>query len=174
MQKFVPSSAWTGLIRFLFACGAACLLLIVAVTIWDVTARNAGFYAPVWLSTFVEFGLPICTMLAAPYLVRQRAHVAMELIDGALNDGAKRLLIFLTDIVAAGISLLVAYYAWLGGYDSWSRGEVVVLAIDVPRWILYAVLATGLLLCAIEFFRHTVLAVCAWTNVHRPDAGGTS
>jgi TRAP-type C4-dicarboxylate transport system permease small subunit len=174
MRKFIFGSAWAGFIRFLFACGAACLLLIVAVTIWDVAARNAGFYAPIWLSTVVEFGLPVCTMLAAPYLVRQRAHVAMELIDGALSDRVKRLLIFLTDIIAAGVSLLVAYYAWLGGYDSWSRGEVVVLAIDVPRWILYAVLALGLLLCAIEFFRHAVLALCAWTNAQRSDAGGTS
>ncbi len=174
MQKIILGSAWAGFIRVLFGCGAACLLLIVTVTIWDVAARNAGFYAPIWLSTFVEFALPVCTMFAAPYLVRQRGHVAMELIDGALNDSAKRLLVFLTDIAAAGVSLLVACYAWIGGYDSWSRSEVVVLAIDVPRWILYAVLATGLLLCAIEFIRHAVLAVRALAFAHRPDAGGRS
>lgn len=159
MPKLAPGPLWAAFVRSLFLCGAAYLLLIVVATIWDVIARNTALPAPVWLGTFVEFGLPISTMLAAPALVRERGHVAMELIDSALNEPMRRRLILFTDLVAAAVSLVVAWYAWLGGHDAWSRSEVVILSVDVPRWWLYAMLVAGFTLCAIEFLRHAVLAV---------------
>ena len=154
----VLPNIWTKLVHTLFALAACYLVAIVGATIYDVVARNTSIHAPVWLVTFIEFGLPISTMLAAPYLVRLRCHVSMELIDEALSDLNRKRLIRLTDIVAAAVSLLIAYYAALGGYDSFVRGEVTVLAIDVPRWILFAVLVAGFVMCAIEFLRHVFLS----------------
>ncbi|MCA8883596.1 MAG: TRAP transporter small permease [Rhodobacteraceae bacterium] len=150
---------WTGFVRSLFTLGAVYLGIIVLGTLWDVIARAVPqLHAPVWLGTVIEFGLPSSAMLAAPWLVRIRGHVAMELIDTALSAGQRKALLMLTDLAAAGICLFVAWYAGLAGLDSFERGEVAVRAVDVPRWYLYAILATGLTLCAIEFLRHATLA----------------
>lgn len=154
MERFALAKAWTGLVAAMFALGATYLVLIVVVTIWDVVARNTVLPAPLWLGTFVEFGLPISTMLAAPMLVRNRGHVAMELIDAALSEDMRRNLIRFTDMVCLFVSLLISVYAALTGYDSWSRGEVSVLTVNVPRWLLFAVISTGFLICAVEFIRH--------------------
>lgn len=150
---------WTGFDRSLFVTGALLLVTVVLATVWDVVARNTVFHAPIWLSTYVEFVLPVSTMMAAPFLVRARGHVAMELIDTALTATARKNLIRLTDLVAGIVCVLVSYYASLGGIDSFQRKEMVVLAIDVPRWILFSVLAVGFALCAIEFFRHLVISL---------------
>ena len=152
---------WGRLIDGLFAIGAIYLLLIVAATIVDVVARNTFIHAPLWISVFVEYGLPIATMLAAPKLVRIRGHVAMELIDAALSERGRLNLLRVTDFAAASVSFLIAWYAAQTGYDMWQRGEIMFLAIDVPRWILFAVLSLGLLLCAIEFLRHILISFFA-------------
>ncbi|WP_417281035.1 TRAP transporter small permease [Celeribacter sp.] len=159
MLRTSAGPVWTGFIRSLFTLGAVYLGVIVIGTLWDVIARTVPqIHAPVWLGTVIEFGLPSSAMLAAPWLVRIRGHVAMELIDAALNAGQRKALQMLTDTAAAGICLFVAWYAGLAGFDSFERGEVAVRAVDVPRWYLYAILGTGLTLCAIEFLRHAALA----------------
>lgn len=162
MQRL--DTLWTGFDRTLFATGAMLLVTIVLATVWDVVARNSSLHAPIWLSTYVEFALPVSTMMAAPFLVRARGHVAMELIDAALDDVARKNLIRLTDLVAGIVCILVAYYASFGGVDSFQRREMVVLAIDVPRWILYAVLAIGFALCAVEFLRHLAISLAGGTS----------
>lgn len=154
----ILSDAWTKLVTIMFGLAACYLIAIVGATILDVVARNTAIHAPIWLVTFIEFGLPISTMFAAPYLVRLRRHVSMELIDAALSTKNRKRIIRLTDITAACVSLLIAYYAALGGSDAFVRGEVIVLAIDVPRWILFAVLVAGFVMCAIEFARHVVIS----------------
>lgn len=167
MQRL--DTLWTELDRSLFATGALLLVTIVLATVWDVVARNTALHAPIWLSTYVEFALPFATMLAAPYLVRARGHVAMELIDTALGDIARKNLIRLTDLVAGVVCVLVSYYASLGGIDSFQRQEMVVLAVDVPRWILFSVLAVGFALCAIEFFRHLVISLAGGVSEAKED-----
>ncbi|WP_126974936.1 TRAP transporter small permease [Frigidibacter oleivorans] len=153
-------TAWAGFIKLLFLLGATYLGAIVIGTLWDVIARNLFVgTAPVWLSTAIDFGLPCSAMLAAPWLVRTRGHVAMELIDGALTAPARRVVIRLTDLAAAAICLLVAGYAALGGLAAFQRGEVILRSVDVPRWSLYAILSAGLFLCAIEFLRHVALSL---------------
>jgi C4-dicarboxylate transporter, DctQ subunit len=154
MEWSALAKAWSRLVSTMFALGATYLVLIVVVTIWDVVARNTVLPAPLWLGTFIEFGLPISTMLAAPMLVRNRGHVAMELIDTALNEKMRRNLIRFTDAVCVLVSLLISFYAALTGYDAWSRGEVSVLTVNVPRWLLFAIISAGFLICAVEFVRH--------------------
>ncbi|WP_420006297.1 TRAP transporter small permease [Arenibacterium sp. LLYu02] len=147
---------WGRLVDALFAIAATYLVLIVVATIFDVVARNTALHAPLWISTFVEYGLPIATMFAAPKLVRDRTHVAMELIDSVLSNFMRRNLIRFTDIAAAGVCVVVAWYASQAGLTAAQRGEVVFLAVNVPRWLLYAVLAIGFSFCAVEFLRHLV------------------
>lgn len=161
MPRTSAGPVWAGFIRSLFTLGAVYLGIIVLGTLWDVIARAVPqIHAPVWLGTVIEFGLPSSAMLAAPWLVRIRGHVAMELIDEALNTRQRKALLMLTDLAATGVCLFVAWYAGLAGLDSFERGEVAVRAVDVPRWYLYVILATGLTLCALEFLRHAVLAYC--------------
>ena len=162
MSKNSIGSAWSLFIKFCFSVAAIYLGLIVVGTIWDVIARNSVFDAPEWLGTFVEFGLPVATMLAAPQLVRERRHVSMEIIDMALKPHQLRILIILTDIAATAICLFISYYASTGLIEAVDRNEVLRLAIDVPKWIFFALLVTGFSLSAIEFARH------AWIGISTP------
>ena len=60
----------------------------------SVLMRNAGLQPFAWLFTSAEYGLLYMTMLGAPWLVREKGHVHIELVTAALPNRravAKRL-----------------------------------------------------------------------------------
>ena len=154
MNRTMLTAAWDRIIDLMFGAGALYLVLIVFATIWEVLGRNLGIYAPIWLSTFTEFGMLISAMLAAPRLVRDRGHVSMELIDSLLPTSMKAAVVRMTDCIAGAVSFIVLWYCANAGVSAYVRNEVDVLTVNVPRWILFAVLCMGFLFCGIEFVRH--------------------
>lgn len=152
------NSAYNLLVTGLFAFAGVYVVAICITIIWDVTARNLGFHAPSWLGLFSAYGLLIIVMSAAPFLVRHRGHVAMdillELVPKSWDAGWLRG----TDAICALICAVFAYYSVLAGYDSLLRGEIDVQAINIPRWLPYAIMTGGFILCCIEFARHLLFS----------------
>jgi len=80
---------WSWLVS-LMALAAACVLVWLMVSIVvSVTMRNAGLQPFAWLFTSAEYGLLYMTMLGAPWLVRERGHVHIELLTAALPEAAR-------------------------------------------------------------------------------------
>jgi len=69
--------------------GAVLVWLMVSLVV-SVAMRNAGLQPFAWLFTSTEYGLLYMTMLGAPWLVRARGHVHIELVTAALPDRARR------------------------------------------------------------------------------------
>ena len=67
---------------------AAALAWLMVSVIVSVAMRNAGLQPFAWLFTSAEYSLLYMTMLGAPWLVRERGHVHIELVTAALppND----------------------------------------------------------------------------------------
>ena len=55
----------------------------------DVTIRLSGNNPPLFTSTVVEYALSYMTMLAAPWLVRERGHVVIEALVTALPSSIR-------------------------------------------------------------------------------------
>src|SRR6056297_2330518 len=73
-----------------FIAGAMLVWLMVSVIV-SVAMRNAGLQPFAWLFTSAEYGLLYMTMLGAPWLVRERGHVHIELVTAALPKGPQRI-----------------------------------------------------------------------------------
>jgi TRAP-type C4-dicarboxylate transport system permease small subunit len=143
----------------LFALAGVLLVTMVIVILWDASFRSLGIDAPIWLPTFTEYSLSLLTMLVAPYLVRLRRHVTMDIFDNMISLKALRWWVIATDLVCAILCVILAYYAFSGGLSAYLRGEIDMQAIDLPRWLTYSFLAPGFLLCALEFLRHMIAAI---------------
>jgi C4-dicarboxylate transporter, DctQ subunit len=94
--------------------GAALVWLMVAI-VWSVTMRNLGMQPHAWLFTSTEYGVFYMTMLGAPWLVRKRGHVHIELVTAAARCGAAGCQ------PSGGTGCVVVCGGWRGAVSCWSR-----------------------------------------------------
>ncbi len=129
------------------------LIWIMISVIVSVGMRNSGLQPFAWLFTSAEYGLLYMTMLGAPWLVREKGHVHIELLTAALPDGPRRLL---SRAVAAACVLVCAILAWKGMelvMTNIERGDFDTRAYYYPRWLLTIAFPLSFGLMAVEFSR---------------------
>jgi C4-dicarboxylate transporter, DctQ subunit len=152
-----PVSALAALYRRLLAAlaivaGALLAAMALAIVV-DVVARNLGLRPPAHTLTLTEYGLLYVTMLGAPWLVREKGHVHIELLTAALGPRAR---FWLTRVVYAICVLTCAVICWFGlevTLDQWRRAVIDVRSFDMPRWLLTASIPLSFGLMTIEFGR---------------------
>ena len=125
-----------------------CLLIV-----YDVIARNIGLQPPASTVALTEYTLLYFTMAAAPWLVRKRGHIVVEVLHSRLQGRTRkftdRLILFICIVTATAVSILAAMLAWEAG----SRGEFEIRSLAMPRALLFTPLAAGFGLMAAEFIR---------------------
>jgi TRAP-type C4-dicarboxylate transport system permease small subunit len=128
--------------------GAMALAIVV-----DVVVRNLGFQPPAHTLTLTEYGLLYVTMLGAPWLVREKGHVHIELLTAAVSPRTRFWLTravyglcVLTCIVIFGFALEVTI-------DQWRRSVTDVRSLDMPRWLLTASMPLSFGMMTVEFGR---------------------
>lgn len=132
--------------------GLLLVWLMVAVVL-SVALRNAGLQPWAWLFTSTEYALLYITMLGAPWLVRERGHVHIELVTAMLPRGPQRAVSRLVALLCALISALLA---WKGAElvgTNLSRGDFDVRAYYFPRWLLTVSFPLAFGCMGIEFAR---------------------
>ncbi|MDE0523014.1 MAG: TRAP transporter small permease [Boseongicola sp.] len=128
--------------------GAVFVLIVV-----DVGMRTAGLRPPVFSSAVSEYSLIYVTMLAAPWLVRERGHVRIDSFLGFLPEAVRRQVERILILVCIALCLLAAWLAGEFAIEFWRKGTIDVRSIEIPRALLFVPLALGFFLCAVEFAR---------------------
>lgn len=135
--------------------GATLVWLMVSV-VTSVVMRNVGLQPFAWLFTSGEYGLLYMTMLGAPWLVREKGHVHVELVTAALPAGPRRVV---SRTVALGCVIVCLVLAWYG-YElvakNLARNDFDVRAYFFPRWMLTITFPLSFGIMAIEFSRYVV------------------
>lgn len=142
------SKAHAALIGMLgFAAGVALACLAVLITV-DVTIRNLGVGNFPWLLEVSEYVLFGATFLAAPWVLRENAHVRVDLLLTAVPKAAGRLLAGLADVLGLVISGVLTWYALRVTAEAVERGDLIFKELVVPEWpfFLVVVVSGGLLI----------------------------
>jgi TRAP-type C4-dicarboxylate transport system permease small subunit len=142
-----------GLINLLALLAGVLLVLMALAIVLDVLLRNLGFQPPGHTLALTEYSLLAITMLAAPWLVRAKGHVQIELLTAAVGPHARR---WLSRLVAALCVLTCAVICWYGlevTLAHYQRAAIDVRSFDMPRWLLTATLPLSFGLMALEFGR---------------------
>jgi TRAP-type C4-dicarboxylate transport system permease small subunit len=128
--------------------------LMVSILI-SVTMRNIGLQPMAWLFTSSEYALLYMTMLGAPWLVRRKGHVHIELVTAGLPPRWRRAL---SRAVALGCVAVCGVLTWKG-IDlvqlNITRADFDVRAYYFPRWLLTIAFPVSFGLMAVEFARFT-------------------
>jgi len=128
---------------------AAAGLLIV----YDVVARNLGLQPPASTVALTEYAMLYFTMAAAPYLVRTKGHIVVEVVYQRLPDASQRWLDRAVITLCASVSLIIAVLAGMLMIEAVVNAEIEIRSLDAPRWVLFAPMVIGFLLMAVEFIR---------------------
>lgn len=131
---------------------AACLLIA-----YDVVARNLGLQPPASTVALTEYAMLYFTMAAAPYLVRTKGHIVVEVVYQRLPQSTRRALDVVILLVCALVSIAIAALAGLLLVEAVANAEIEVRSLDTPRWLLFAPLVVGFALMAAEFLRLLLL-----------------
>lgn len=131
----------------------ACALIpcIFTMIVIDVSIRTIGFTPPLFTSTVVEYALLYVAMCSAPWLVRQKGHVAIEAVVALLPPPIREALAKMVYLVC---SFLGAYFAYLSVelfIEAIQTGNLDVRGIDMPYWLQFLPMPFGYGLVSLEF-----------------------
>ncbi|MBI3709202.1 MAG: TRAP transporter small permease [Proteobacteria bacterium] len=138
------------------AIAGALLVAMMAVICLDVTLRNLLLPSSSHLFTFTEYALLFVTMLGAPWLMRQKGHVFVEVVVESLPPGPRRVLLRAVAAVSVVACAILAWAALGITIDNFLRAEKDVRSMDFPRWILMASMVFGFTMLAVECVRYVV------------------
>ena len=151
---------------------AGVLMAAMMVTICvDVVLRNLGYQSSAHLFTFTEYALLLIPCLGAPWMVREKGHIFVEIVLMYLNRENRALMVRLIGILCV---LVCAVLAWYGGevtVKSFIRNDMDVRSFDMPRWILVAFIPLSFGMMAMEFLRFMVRGENFLGKLSAPDAG---
>ncbi|MEM0906819.1 MAG: TRAP transporter small permease [Pseudomonadota bacterium] len=139
----------------LAAIAGAIIPMFMLIIVYQVVWRNFGLQPSAHLFTFTEYGLLFITLLGAPWLVRERGHVYIEIVTAALPEGVRRVV----SRAVSGLCVLISLILAIKGTDivitNYFSAEMDVRSLYFPRWTLITTIPVGFFLMAIEFAKFT-------------------
>lgn len=147
---------YDGLVIGLAGLAGVMLVWLMVAIIASVLQRNLGMQPAAWLFVSTEYFMFYLTLLGAPWLLRHRGHVYIELVTAALPKSAlnlfSRFVSFLCVIVCAFMAFKGAELVGL----NIERSDLDVRAYYFPTWLLNIAFPISFGLMAIEFMRFVV------------------
>lgn len=104
-----------------------------------------------WLIEVVEYLVCGGTFLAAPWVLRQGAHVRVDILLTSLPKPAARRLEQFVDLLGCGISAVLFYYGCLAVAQSANAKQILYKTWWTPEWIVLLPLPVACLLLFVEF-----------------------
>lgn len=148
------SRAYLALLYTMAGAAGIILVWLMVSIIVSVAMRNLGLQPFAWLFTSAEYGLFYMTLLGAPWLVREKGHVHIELVTAYLPAPLGRLVSRLVSLLCCAVCAILAWK----GFDLFSlnieRGDYDVRAYYFPEWILTIAFPLCFAIMAIEFARY--------------------
>jgi len=134
---------------------AAFLMAAMMVTICvDVLLRNLGYQSSAHFFTFTEYALLMVPCMGAPWLVREKGHIYVEILLMTFGPKARARMTMAIGAVCMALCLVLAWYGFDITWQNYVQAEKDVRSFDMPRWMVVMWIPLGFLLMATEFGRY--------------------
>lgn len=133
-----PRSWFDVLIDALAIVAGALVVLLTALVVVDVAARSLRVFTLPWSLEATEYMLYAVTFLGAPWVLRERGHIAIELVVERLPARARAATQVLAELAGAAICATLLVFACRVVWQSYSSGIQVQKSFAFPEWIAYA------------------------------------
>ena len=134
--------------------GCAVLFLLMVMISADVLLRNVALVPGVdglpWANEISEGMLYLLTMLVAPWLLRQGAHVRVDILLRVIPARAAWYCEWIADSIALACCAVMVVYGARSAVASFSSGSLSIKTLIMPEWWLLAPLPVAFALLGIE------------------------
>ena len=130
-----------------------CMFTMITI---DVLIRTAGVTPPLWTSSVVEYGLLYLAMCSAPWLARERGHVAIEALVSVMSPAVRQPLAKMVYLICGVAAVMFAWFSLELFWEAWVSGEEDVRGVDMPYWLLFIPMPIAFLLLGLEFFMYLI------------------
>ena len=100
-----------------------------------------------------EYALVFITFLSASWILKQDAHVKVDLVLRWLKPRTRSLLNMITSFFGAILCMFITYRSALIIWDLWQRNIDTVKALGLPMAPLYTSIFVGMLMLFLQFLR---------------------
>ena len=136
---------------------AGCLMAAMMVVIClDVVLRNLGYQSSSHFFTFTEYALLAVPCLGAPWLVREKGHVYVEILLMYLKPRPRRFFVYAIGVVCIAVCAILAWYGFDVAIHDFLQNEKDVRSLDMPRWMVVGFIPLAFAMMAVEFLRFLV------------------
>lgn len=133
---------------------AAFLMAAMMVTIClDVVLRNLGYQSSAHFFTFTEYALLMVPCMGAPWLVREKGHIYVEILLMSLGPRLRARMTVAIGLACIALCLVLAWYGFGITFKDFVNAEKDVRSLDMPRWMVVMWIPLAFLLMAVEFAR---------------------
>lgn len=132
--------------------GLLMALMFFAIVI-DVVLRNLGLQSSAHLFSFTEYTLLMIPCLGAPWLVRQRGHVFVEIGLNLLRGVARQRAVMAVCLLSILVCLVLAWYGFEVTWRNYLLDDKDVRSFDAPRWALVVCIPVSFFFMATELAR---------------------
>ena len=129
---------------------------MMSVIFVDVVLRNLGYQSSAHFFTFTEYALLAIPCLGAPWLVREKAHIYVEILLMALAPRHRKALTWLIGVLCVAVCAVLAWYGFGVTLRDFLQNEKDVRSLDMPRWIVVGFIPLSFSMMALEFLRFLV------------------
>lgn len=105
----------------------------------------------VWLTEISGYGMVFMTFLVAAWVLREEAHVRIDLLVDRFNPKNRALFEVITSIAGAAVCLIITGYGFIVTLDHFKRGVFTATDLEIPWAILLSVIPIGALALSIQF-----------------------
>lgn len=134
----------------------------------DLAMRRLGLGNMPWLYELIEYVLYAGVFLAAPWVLREGAHVRVDLLLTALPRGVALQLERVLDVVGAVVCAALCYYGWRAGLEAFVGDSRQFKTLVVHDWWLMAIFTVSLFLLAVEFLLRLRRTAAAFADIDDP------
>ena len=128
----------------------AAMMVVICV---DVLLRNLGYQSSAHFFTFTEYALLMVPCMGAPWLVREKGHIYVEILLMTLGERARARMTLAIGLVCIALCLVLAWYGFDITWQNFVQNEKDVRSLDMPRWMVVIWIPLGFSLMAVEFAR---------------------
>ena len=136
------------------AVAAGALMAAMMLTIFiDVVLRNLGYQSSAHFFTFSEYALLLIPCLGAPWLVREKGHIYVEILLMTMNPALRRRFTVGIGVACIVVCAILAWYGFEVTIRNYTLNDVDVRSMDMPRWMIVVFIPVAFSMMAIEFAR---------------------
>jgi TRAP-type C4-dicarboxylate transport system permease small subunit len=136
---------------------AGLLMVAMMATIFiDVVLRNLGYQSSAHFFTFTEYALLAVPCLGAPWMVREKGHIYVEMLLMSLAPRGRAWAVRVIGVVCVAVCAVLAWYGGVITVSDFVHAERDVRSFDMPRWIVVGFIPLSFAMMALEFLRFLV------------------